>query len=69
MQVGLAEMKNIVDMTGGLIVQTDSFGNAVFKDSFRRVLADPEQPHHLSLSSNATFEASEAIFCPCISSL
>lgn len=55
-QVGLAEMKNIVDMTGGLIVQTDSFGNAVFKDSFRRVLADPEQPHHLSLSSNATFE-------------
>ncbi|KAK9802822.1 hypothetical protein WJX73_002168 [Symbiochloris irregularis] len=55
-QVGLAEMQNAVDLSGGLIVQTDSFNNAVFKDSFKRVLAGPEEPNRLSLHSNATFE-------------
>lgn len=49
-------MQNAVDLSGGLIVQTDSFNNAVFKDSFKRVLAGPEEPNRLSLHSNATFE-------------
>ena len=55
-------MQNAVDLSGGLIVQTDSFGNPVFKDSFKRVIAGPEEPNKLSLHSNATFEVSHTGF-------
>ena len=64
--MGLAEMKNAVDMTGGLIVQTDSFANPVFKDSFKRVLAGPEEPNHLKLSSNITLEVRTARLHACM---
>lgn len=37
-QVGLLEMKVCAEKTGGLIVLGDSFGQSVFKESFRRVL-------------------------------
>lgn len=36
-QVGLLEMKNLVEATGGLMVLGDSFGQSVFKESLRRV--------------------------------
>ena len=36
-QVGLLEMKVCAEKTGGLIVLGDSFGQSVFKESFRRV--------------------------------
>ena len=55
-QVGLAEMKNAVELSGGLVIQTDSFNNAVFKESFRNLLAGPEDARGLALSSNATLE-------------
>jgi len=55
-QVGVAEMKMPVEATGGLVVQTDTFHNPVFKESMKRVFARPEEPHHLGLASNATFE-------------
>ena len=41
MQVGLAEMKPVVDMTGGVVVQTDTFHNPVFKESFKRAFVAP----------------------------
>ena len=55
-QVGLAEMKNVVELSGGLVIQTDSFGNSVFKDSFRNLLSGPEESRSVSLASNAIFE-------------
>lgn len=36
-QVGLLEMKELVEGTGGLMVLGDSFGQSVFKESLRRV--------------------------------
>lgn len=36
-QVGLLEMKVLVEATGGLVVLGDSFGQSVFKESLRRV--------------------------------
>jgi protein transport protein SEC23 len=36
-QVGMVEMKELVEATGGLMVLGDSFGQSVFKESFRRV--------------------------------
>ena len=35
-QVGIIEMKKCFDMTGGFYIMTDSFGNPVFKESFRK---------------------------------
>lgn len=36
-QVGLLEMRQLVEATGGLMVLGDSFGQSVFKESLRRV--------------------------------
>ena len=36
-QVGMLEMRELVEATGGLMVLGDSFGQSVFKESFRRV--------------------------------
>ncbi|KAK9905677.1 hypothetical protein WJX75_004485 [Coccomyxa subellipsoidea] len=55
-QVGLAEMKPVVDMSGGMVVQTDTFLNPVFKESFKRVFVPPGAPGSLDIASNATFE-------------
>lgn len=57
-QVGLAEMKVPVEATGGLVVQTDTFHNPVFKESMKRVFARNDDPYNLGLASNATFEVS-----------
>jgi protein transport protein SEC23 len=51
-------MKPAVDMTGGMVVMSDTFLNPVFKESFKRVFARPGTPGALALSSNATFEVS-----------
>ena len=40
-QSGLAEMKPAIQGTGGLVVQTDTFKNPMFKDSLTRVFAAP----------------------------
>mmetsp|Transcript_470 Transcript_470/g.1093 ORF Transcript_470/g.1093 Transcript_470/m.1093 type:complete len:758 (-) Transcript_470:1-2274(-) len=55
-QVGLAEMKPAVERTGGLVVQTDTFSNSVFRESFKRMFAKPGDPGFLGMTSNATFE-------------
>jgi protein transport protein SEC23 len=35
-QVGILEMKPCFEQTGGFYVMTDSFGNPVFKESFKK---------------------------------
>lgn len=35
-QVGVLEMKTCFERTGGYYVMTDSFGNPVFKESFKK---------------------------------
>ena len=64
-QVGLAEMKNVVELSGGLVIQTDSFGNSVFKESFRNLLSGPEESRSVSLASNAIFEVCRACHSAC----
>lgn len=73
-QVGLAEMKPAVEATGGMVVQTDTFLNPVFKESFKRVFAPETEEGYLAVASNATFEVGPALlarlivlpreFCP-----
>ncbi|KAJ2501986.1 GTPase-activating protein S23 [Coemansia sp. RSA 1972] len=54
-QVGLAEMKSMVNWTGGSMVLTDSFVTAIFKQSFQRVL-DKDEAGDLQMGFNATLE-------------
>ena len=35
-QIGVLEMKTCFDQTGGYYIMTDSFGNPVFKESFKK---------------------------------
>ncbi|XP_058103196.1 protein transport protein SEC23 E-like isoform X2 [Magnolia sinica] len=53
-QVGVAEMKVVVERTGGLVVLAESFGHSVFRDSFKRIFEGGEQS--LGLSFNGTLE-------------
>ncbi|KAH7431830.1 hypothetical protein KP509_08G068800 [Ceratopteris richardii] len=53
-QVGVAEIKVAVERTGGLVVLAESFGNSVFKESFKRVFEAGENA--LGLAFNGTFE-------------
>lgn len=56
MQVGLAEMRRCVAGTGGYAVQTDSFGNPVFRESARRLFTKPDERGFLATCSSATVE-------------
>ena len=49
-------MKRVVEATGGLVVQTDTFTNPVFRNSLARIFSAPGSPEHHALASNATFE-------------
>lgn len=61
-QIGLLEMKVCSVRTGGLMVLADSFGQSVFKESFRRVFSRyPDEGKagdagHLSMAFSATLE-------------
>ncbi|KAI8322648.1 putative SEC23-component of COPII coat of ER-golgi vesicle [Martensiomyces pterosporus] len=54
-QVGLAEMKYLVNWTGGHMVLTDSYVTAIFRQSFQRVFEKDEQDQ-LQMGFNATLE-------------
>ncbi|KAI9500626.1 GTPase-activating protein S23 [Coemansia spiralis] len=54
-QVGLAEMKCLVNWTGGHMVLADSFVTTIFKQSFQRVFAKDDQ-EQLQMGFNATLE-------------
>jgi protein transport protein SEC23 len=55
-QSGLAEMKPAVQCTGGLVVQTDTFCNPMFKDSLTRVFAGQEDEGYTGRCSCATLD-------------
>lgn len=61
-QIGLLEMKSCVDLTGGLVVLADSFGQSVFKESLTRVFtrhaedALPNDVGHLTMAFAGTLE-------------
>lgn len=61
-QVGLLEMRPCVERTGGLSVMGDSFGQSVFKESFKRAFSrhPPDAPEcdagHLTSGFAATLE-------------
>jgi protein transport protein SEC23 len=54
-QVGLMEMKSLVNTTNGFIVLSDSFGMSLFKQSFTRIFNKDEQGS-LKMGFNATLE-------------
>ncbi|GKY98496.1 hypothetical protein MPSEU_000806700 [Mayamaea pseudoterrestris] len=60
-QVGLLEMRELVEATGGLVVLGDSFGQSVFKESLRRVFNRfpdeiPQDGGQMEMAFNATLE-------------
>ena len=55
-QSGLAEMKPAIQATGGLVVQTDTFWNPVFKDSLSREFAKQGDPGFCGRSSCGTLD-------------
>jgi protein transport protein SEC23 len=59
-QVGLLEMRELVEATGGLTVLGDSFGQSVFKESLRRVFTRyPDDSHdagHMAMAFGASIE-------------
>jgi protein transport protein SEC23 len=60
-QVGLLEMKELVEATGGLMVLGDSFGQSVFKESLRRVFNRfaedvPQDGGQLQMTFNTSLE-------------
>lgn len=54
-QVGLQEMKSLVNLTNGLMILSDSFATEVFKQSFLRVFSKDSQGN-LNMAFNAVLE-------------
>ncbi|CAO3636907.1 unnamed protein product [Cunninghamella echinulata] len=54
-QIGLLEMKSMVNQTGGFMILSDSFTTAIFKQSFQRMFQKDSQGH-LRMGFNATTE-------------
>ncbi|CCF56334.1 hypothetical protein KAFR_0B00340 [Kazachstania africana CBS 2517] len=42
-QIGMSEMKNLTDLTGGVMLLTDAFSTAIFKQSYLRLFAKDEE--------------------------
>ncbi|XP_042374016.1 protein transport protein SEC23-like [Zingiber officinale] len=71
-QVGVAELKVVVERTGGIVVLAESFGHSVFKDSLRRIFQSTD--YDLGLAFNGVFEVNcskdvkvQGIIGPCAS--
>ncbi|ORY95407.1 protein transporter SEC23 [Syncephalastrum racemosum] len=54
-QIGLLEMKAMVNSTGGFMILADSFNTAIFKQSFMRLFQKDSQGH-LQMGFNATLD-------------
>lgn len=72
-QVGLMEMKHLVNTTNGVIVLSDSFTTSIFRQSFLR-LFNKDSQGNLQMGFNALFEVSVSrelkvcgMIAPCIS--
>lgn len=61
-QVGILEMKPCFEQTGGFYVMTDSFGNPVFKESFKKFFeVDDAGELKMGFLSNITVTCSKEI--------
>ena len=60
-QIGLQEMKSLVNETGGYMILSDSFTTAIFKQSFIRILSKDSQGY-LNMGFNAVLEVQVNIF-------
>lgn len=49
-------MKDLVERTGGMILQTDSYTNPIFKESFKRIFAKEGEEGYIEMASHATIE-------------
>ena len=54
-QIGLMEMKSLMNNTNGFIVLSDSFSSSVFKQSFARLFVKDKEGF-LKMGFNATLE-------------
>ncbi|KAI8983076.1 protein transporter SEC23 [Pilobolus umbonatus] len=54
-QIGLLEMRSIVNSTGGFMILADSFNTAIFKQSFQRIFQKDSQGH-LQMGFNAVMD-------------
>ena len=54
-QVGLDEMKNLVNQTGGYMVLADSFTTSIFRQSFQRMF-EKDEAGNLNMGFNADLE-------------
>eukprot|EP01026_Neomeris_dumetosa_P025585 TRINITY_DN2104_c0_g2_i4.p1 TRINITY_DN2104_c0_g2~~TRINITY_DN2104_c0_g2_i4.p1 ORF type:complete len:1015 (-),score=160.46 TRINITY_DN2104_c0_g2_i4:299-3193(-) len=55
-QVGLAEMKGVIECTGGRMIMADTFGNPVFKESLKRMLLQPNMDNFLGIGNCGQLE-------------
>ncbi|SCU80690.1 LAFA_0C00628g1_1 [Lachancea sp. 'fantastica'] len=51
-QVGMSEMKQLTDSTGGVLLLTDAFSTSIFKQSFLRLFSSDEEGY-LTMAFNA----------------
>ncbi|KAF8503899.1 hypothetical protein BU17DRAFT_78330 [Hysterangium stoloniferum] len=54
-QVGFLEMRSLPNSTNGVLVMSDSFATAIFKQSFLRIF-DKDEQGNLQMGFNATFD-------------
>lgn len=54
-QIGMLEMKSLVNSSGGYMILSDSFTTSIFKQSFQRIFAQ-DQDGYLQMGFNATLE-------------
>ncbi|AMD20396.1 HDL348Cp [Eremothecium sinecaudum] len=52
-QVGMSEMKKLTDSTGGVLLLTDAFSTAIFKQSFVRLFSKDEE-EYLTMAFNGS---------------
>ncbi|SCW04610.1 LAFE_0H17348g1_1 [Lachancea fermentati] len=52
-QVGMSEMKQLTDSTGGVLLLTDAFSTSIFKQSFLRLFSSDEEGY-LTMAFNGT---------------
>jgi protein transport protein SEC23 len=54
-QIGIMEMKDLVERTGGLLVLADEFASSMFKNSFKKIF-EKDDRGNLNMAFNATIE-------------
>lgn len=59
-QIGMSEMKQLTDSTGGVLLLTDAFSTAIFKQSYLRLFSKDEEGYlKMAFSGNMTVKTSK----------